>query len=108
MTYPYQIYLPYFQRILTPNFLPTHLRKGFVSGVGGRLQPCLSGHKIGKLETLPITGRNTHEKPEIEGFIPSNSNFTVQVFPWGLANDLDIYKNMKKSQNIIITLSNLI
>ena len=35
-------------------------------------------------------------------FLDSNLNFTIRVFIWGLANDLDIWKKMKTLQKRII------
>ena len=45
-----------------------------------------------------INGKNIHE---IGVFLDSNLNFTIKVFIWGLANDLHICKNMKKTYHSV-------
>ena len=41
-----------------------------------------------------INGKSIHG---IGVFLDRNLNFTIRVFIWGLANDLHICKNMKKT-----------
>ena len=53
---------------------------------------------------MSINGQNIHE---IGAFLDSNLNFTIKVFTWDLANDLQTCKNYEKPTKHII-LSNLI
>ena len=49
---------------------------------------------------LSIDGKNyNNEVPGIKVFLDSNLSFTVRIFTWGLAPDLDASKNMKNMQN---------
>ena len=49
---------------------------------------------------IPISGKNVNEIAKIEYFVDSNLNLIIKVFTWGLANDREIYNNMKNLQNI--------
>ena len=49
---------------------------------------------------IPISGKNVNEIAKFEYFVDSNLNLIIKVFTWGLANDREIYNNMKNLQNI--------
>ena len=68
-----------------------HLKKGVAGlgrcGAGGSNNYAYVTTKLGwlpVLETMPITGKNLNEIPEIEFFVDSNISFTIRILDWDL------------------------